>query len=331
MSDNCEKRVVLGAAQATPRALEMSNRRFLTTTDHVELALLMEVLAGVRDNVSIDDAWLKVLEKHWYAPVPYDGPDLNEPYATYRVMAMTVLGRLEQLANGEEITEDTFELYPDNDQEAGVKRFLDSLLAQAATMVTFVYESPFVHDGNDLLQRLGHDARFALKSHFADQWFDDPYALGYSMMDNPGYGSSPFGAGGREQIAMMRSMAQAILDSLAVYNDEAIAEDVRMHYGHTVAFFWPMLKAALMYANEDMNSPARGLGPDDPVVDLIEQALLQGKAAHPGVIYGIKIRSTGRSRDSQRVVAATTADVLAAFRERVAYEYKLSLALGMIR
>lgn len=305
------------------RAKELARRRFLTLADRVEQALITDVLTGESGEFDILDVWLEVLSKHNHAPITYDDPEgkwQHEPYSAWRHEAQLVMERLEDLAAGRPVVEDTYTQYPDSDEEnAASKRHLDALLVHAADMLSFVYGSVHAYNGQDLLGRVEHDVRFHLQHHFSDQWFDDLYALGYSMMNNPGNGTSPFSSL-KGQNAMLRSMAQAILDAIEVLNNEYATEAMRTAYGHTITLFWPMLKGAVLYATEDLNSPARVLNEDDEVVALIDRALREGRLRSVDPSDNLELRTHGYSPDGRRAYGTTTPDLIRAFKARVAKE-----------
>lgn len=326
MTDTTNARMVgLTRALVRERAKELAHRPFLSLVDRVEQAFITNVLTGECGEFDILDVWLKVLRMHNCAPVPYEDPKQewqHEPYAAWRLEAQRVMQRLEDLAAGRPVAEDTYVQYPRSDEESTAnKRHLDALLSHAADMLSYVYGSVHAYDGEDLLSRVEHDVRFHLQHHYSEQWFDDTYALGYSMMDNPGPGTSPFGSK-KGQVAMMRSMAQAILDAVEIIDNEYATESVRTAYGHTVKLFWPMLKGAVLYAVEDMNSPVQILNENDEVISLIEQALRDGLRLSVDLRHDLELVTHNSSPDGVRTYGTPTADLIERFKTRVTKEQR---------
>lgn len=326
MTDTTNARMVgLTRALVRERAKELAHRPFLSLVDRVEQAFITDVLTGECGEFDILDVWLKVLRMHNCAPVPYEDPKQewqHEPYAAWRLEAQRVMQRLEDLAAGRPVAEDTYVQYPRSDEESTAnKRHLDALLSHAADMLSYVYGSVHAYDGEDLLSRVEHDVRFHLQHHYSEQWFDDLYALGYSMMDNPGHGISPFSSM-KGQNAMLRSMAQAILDAVEVLNNEYATEDTRTAYEHTVALFWPMLKGAVLYATEDLNSPARILDEDSEVVDLIDRALREGLMLSNDLSDDLGLRTHGYSPDGCRAYGTPTRELIRDFKARIDKEQR---------
>lgn len=324
------RKVSLTHALVRNRAMDLAHRRFLTYADQVELAFFVEAMALESIEIDITDVWLEILRKQNHAPVTYEDPGgewQHEPYHSWRLEAQLVMQRLEDLAAGRPVAEDTYVRYPNTeDEDAASKRHLDALLSHAADMFSYVYGSVHAYDGEDLLSRVEYDVRFHLQHHYSEQWFDDTYALGYSMMDNPGLGVSPFGSK-NGQVAMMRSMAQAILDAVEILDNEYATEDVRTAYGHTVELFWPMLKGAVLHAVEDMNSPARILDVNDPVIELIEQALRDGLRISVDLPHDLELVTHNWSPDGMRVYSTPTADLIERFKARVTEEQRARSAI----
>lgn len=314
------------------RAMDLTHRQFLTLVDQVELTLIVEVLTGETGDIDITDVWLEVLKKRNHAPVSYDDPEQrwqHEPYADFRLEAHTVMLRLEDLAAGRPVAENSFERYPDTDDEAaGSRRYLDALLMRAAEMVSFTYDGGAAYDGGDLLQLLEWNAKYALKRHFAEQWFDGTYALGYAMMEQPGVGLSAVGDR-NEQLAFIRSLAIIVLDATRQFEHGNLDEHARMAYGHVVAFFAPMLKAAVLWASEAIDSPLGATKPGDNLVELVGWALGSGGKAHASARNGIRLMHHRWSADGQRAQQITTDDLLSDFAQRTASETSRSNMAGL--
>lgn len=313
------------------RAEQLAGRRLVDVTDLVELEMLVKALTGNCNVIFITTIWRAVLSRHNHAYVPLDDHEGNyqhEPYASYRQQALTVYRRLEALAAGDMIVEDELVRYPDGEEaEAANQRRIDALLAWVAEQVNAIYDSAGHLEGEALMGQLEYEARHAIEHRFAKEWFDDTYALGSALMRYPTMGSSPFGRY-RSQTALIRALANIIIEATMAIHDTSRSEEDRVVYGHRITLFWPLLKGIVYAAANEMNSPASGF--DDDLLEAIKHALLDGRQVYPEVDK-LDSSTRGWSESGTEVYQTPTEDVIDQLFNRAAQERHMKEQMARMR
>lgn len=317
--------VELTIEQVKERSLELSSRPFLSAVDQVELNIIVNVLTGERDAFWITNIWRTVLTFHNHDSrgVAYiDEKEWgHEPYAAYREEARTVYRRLQALAAGNEVEEDQFVLYPQDDEEGdSSERYLRSLLARTVEYLDHIYSSPGYFAGKDLLEQVGYEVFQSIRQHFAQEWFDDPYAVGYAMMKYPIEGSSAFG-GYLAQIALIKALAEIVADAT-----QSIGEK---DCDHRLQLFWPLLKSLAYFAAREMNSPASEF--DDELLDTVERALIDGQRVYSNIEHRLHITTHCWSEVGVEVQSTPSSEVVHRLRTRITLSRKEREQMALMR
>jgi hypothetical protein len=303
----------------------LAMRRLVDAVDLIELEMLIRVLTQVNGRVDIDinTIWLAVLRRHHHAEIAKAlidtaGDYQHETYNIYRQQALTVYRRLEVTAAGKGVVEDKLVTYPDGDQqEASNDRRLAALLSWAAEQLNAIYaHDGSCLDGRDLLGQLEFDARYPIEHHFAQQWFDDPFALGYNLMAPPTSASSAFG-GHRAQIALIRALSEIVNEAVDIFEDTSRTDEERAPYGHRVVLFWQLLKGVAYSVAESLNSPIRDC--DNSLIELLNRALTRGRKACEDA-DPLDVVTHGWSESGTEIRLTPTSDLVEMLNTRLAAE-----------